>query len=356
MKIPRKIIFITILFTAAMLSACSGRRFSATSWPGIAVSDDTAYVAFGQHVYAVNLENGRERWRYPDPADNKISFFSAPVLTEDGQLIIGGYDNVLRSLNPENGREIWSFEGAGNRYIGSPLITEDAIYAPSADQYLYVLDLEGGLIDTFQADRALWAKPSTDGQSIYLTSLDHHVYALTPGSLNLEWSRDLSGAIVGSALITEDGKLFVGTFNNEMVALDTSDGDVIWRTTTSGWVWDQPALADNRLYFGDLDGAFYALDAQDGSLIWDLDPDGPIVGTPLITEEGIFFTTEEGKLNFFDREGNPIWNETIGGATYTKPVVAGELILVAPIESETLLVALNANGTERWAFTPAQDE
>ena len=358
MKIPRKIILIIILSAAALLSACSGRRVSATSWPGITVNEDTAYVAFGQFIYAVNLENGLERWRYPGEADNNMSFFAAPLLTADGQLLIGGYDNVLRSLDPQNREEQWIFEGASNRYVGSPLATEDAIYAPSADQNLYVLSLDGKLIDTFQTERAQWAQPSTDGQSIYLTSLDHIVYALTPGSLNLKWSQDLNGAIVGSPLVTDDGRLFVGTFANEMVALDTQSGAEIWRTTTSGWVWDRPALNDDRLYFGDLEGVFYALNAGDGSVIWQLPPNSSIVGTPLVTEEGIFFTTEEGTLYAVDFEGNSIWKTPIGGNIYTGPVAAGEFILVAPIDSDTSmrLVALNLNGTERWSFTTAEEQ
>jgi len=87
-----------------------------------------------------------------------------------------------------------------------------------------------------------------------------------------------------------------------------------------------------------------------------MQPDGPIVGTPLVNKEGIYFTTEVGSLYAVDREGNTRWERNIGGKIYTSPIAAGDLILIAPIESDDLLVALDANGTQQWAFAPKEEE
>jgi outer membrane protein assembly factor BamB len=47
------------------------------------------YVSSGSFIYAVDVQNGREVWRYPAEADSKLLFYATPVLTEDGQLLIG---------------------------------------------------------------------------------------------------------------------------------------------------------------------------------------------------------------------------------------------------------------------------
>ena len=136
------LVFIGITVT---LSACSGGATTASSWPGLTVDDQYAYVAYNTQVYAVDLVNGSERWRYPAEPDNNITFYSDPSLSQDGQLIVGGYDYVLYSLDAESGVQIWNFSAAENRYIASSLVQEENIFAPAADENLYSLDLNGRL-------------------------------------------------------------------------------------------------------------------------------------------------------------------------------------------------------------------
>ena len=67
------------------LSACAGGVTTATSWPGLTVDDKYAYVAYNTQVYAVDLVNGTERWRYPAEPDNNVTFYADPTLSEDGR-------------------------------------------------------------------------------------------------------------------------------------------------------------------------------------------------------------------------------------------------------------------------------
>ncbi len=352
------LITLIFLLLAVALSACSGSAFASTSWPGIIADENAAYLAYNQHVYAINLDTGIEKWRYPQEADNKISFYAPPALTTDGQLIVGGYNNLLYSLDPANGSLNWTFDQAKNRFIGSPLVRETGIFAPSADGNLYALDLNGNLLwPPYKIQKPLWAQPAADEdcECIYLTSMDHHVYAINAENGTLVWkSEDLRGAIVGTPAYDANSTLYVGTFSNEMLAFDAKTGRVKWRFPTDGWVWSGPALAEEMLLFGDLNGNFYALDATNGAELWRLQPNGPIVSTPLVVGDTIYFTTEENTIYAVDKDGNPVWNQTVSGKIYASPVLAGDLILVAPIESDTLLVALMGSGAQKWNFTPEQ--
>ena len=81
---------ILLLSLSLFLSACSGSAMATNSWPGLTVDTDseTLYVANNTFVYALALANGTEKWRHPTEADNKVTFFSPPTLSSDGQLIL----------------------------------------------------------------------------------------------------------------------------------------------------------------------------------------------------------------------------------------------------------------------------
>jgi len=350
----------SILLLASLLSACAGGATVASSWPGLAVDEDTAYLAFNNHVYAVRLDNGTQRWRFPAERDNQIAFYSDPALSPDGQLIVGGYNRILYSLNPADGSVNWQFNKAQNRYIASPLVTERGIFAPAADERVYGISLSGQPLWTFISEDEAWARPAAgnDCECLYLPALDHTVYAINPEDGKQIWqSEKLGGAIVGEPALSEDGILYVGTFGSEIVALNAQTGSVVWRAPTEGWVWSGPVLLEGHLYFGDLKGYFYAFNAEDGSELWRLTPeqlDGQIVGSPLVVDEGIYIVTQNGNLNYLDLEGNILWQKSVGGQLYTTPRLAGDKILVALVQSDEILAAYSREGAKLWGFTPPE--
>jgi len=355
-----KYILITsfLLILGNALTACTGGSFAATSWPGLTVASNTAYLAYNTQLYAFQTSNGSEQWHYPDKPDNKISFYATPAITSDGQLIVGGFNNVLYSLNPSSGQLNWQFSDAKNRYIGGALVTDQGIYAPNADKNLYALDLKGALLWTFTAKDPNWAQPALGNQChcIYLTSMDHYLYAINIENGSLLWqSQDLDGAIVGTPAVSEKGVVYVGTFASDMVALNAQDGSQLWRTPVDGWVWSGPALDNDKLYFGDLNGNFYALNSADGKMLWQLKPDqldGSISGTPLVIDNNIYITTQSGTVYALDTDGKIQWQQTVGGKLYGPPLSAGDLIMVAPNETDNILVALTKSGTQQWVFNP----
>jgi outer membrane protein assembly factor BamB len=355
------VLILTLFIAAATLSACTGgRRVVASGWAGIATNGDSAYLAYNNHVYAIDLTNGNERWRFPAEPDAEVTFYAPPAITDDGQIIVGGYNNVLYSLNPDNGQLNWSYEQSEGRYIGGPLVTEYGIYAPSTDNNVHALDKNGEEIwaQPFTTEQEIWARPAAakDCECIYITSMDHRVYAVDASTGKEIWkTKDLGGAIVGVPAVGEDGVLYIGTFAKEMIALQAQDGSEIWRFPTQDWVWAGPTLSDDKVFFGDLSGTFYALDRASGEQAWQIQPGSSIVGTPLLTEEAIYFTTEEGALISVTPDGTSRWQQPLEGNTYTGPIAAGDLILVATSQDEALLVAMDSNGVQKWAFGEAAE-
>lgn len=361
-KIKLALILLSTLLAGSLLSGCTGGAGLASSWPGLTVDLDSelVYLAMNTHVHAVNLANGSEKWRFPEKADNKITFFAAPALTDQGQLVAGAYDHALYSLQAENGQQVWSFKEATDKFVGPALANGEMIYAPNANYSLYALDSRGSLRWQFKTAQALWAKPLANGGQVYLASMDHHVYALDPESGREIWkTEDLGGAIVSSFSLGSDGVLYVGTLGSNLAAVDTANGSVLWNTKLGGWVWAKPLIKDGTVYLGDQSGIFYALDAQTGSVRWQIQPDPgadrALISSPVLVEDTLYFGSQAGILYAVDAaSGSPRWNKTLGGKIYADLALAGDKILIAPSEFDSALLAVDLLGNPVWNYTPAK--
>jgi len=354
MTMKRLTKILPLLLLGLLLTAC-GSGVGAVSWPGITIDEEsgTAYVAYNQAVYALQIENGAQRWRFP--AENQANFttFAPPQLTEDGQLLVSGYDQTLYSVNPENGNPGWTFAGATNRFIGSPLVAAGLIYAPNSDNRLYTLATNGELQWTFSSQQPLWSQPILVDEMLIVSSMDHNVYGVDTGSGEQIWSLDAGGAMVSNPTLGEGGIVYVGTLNRQVLAIDSSRGRLIWSHDAPDWVWGAPTYFDGQLFAGDLTGTVIVLDAATGQELWSVDTEGAITGSPLVMNDHIYVVNENGQVISFTLDGTIQWTQTIEAKLYGSPVAAGNLILVGVGTSEALVVALDENGDTAWTFTPA---
>lgn len=357
MKTNRLILFLALALLVVTLSACGGTP-TAVTWPGLAASGEAAYLANGSVVYAIRVSDGQQLWTFPDKPNSKLTFYSNPVLTSDGRLLIGssGADRSLFLVDAATGKSDWFFSGAKDHWVASPLVVGDMVYAPNADGNLYIFDLtipgQDKLIKTVQLSGKLWAQPVTDGNNLYITSLDHSIHTMDLKTYKVSTRTFLGGAILGTPALTE-GRLYVGAFDSSMVAINASDGSIAWTTPVKSWVWGGPVLDGGMLYFGDLDGNFYVVDAADGTIKDSFKPDGAILASPIVMNGNLIFVTESGVIYSLEVGGKIVSLETIAGSKiYTAPVLAGDLILVAPFQGDALLVALDKDGKQAWTFTP----
>ncbi len=380
-----------LVILALLLSGCSGSRFASTSWPGMLVDGDLAYLAFGQEMFAVEPGLQRVEWQFPGVVDSKSpSYYAAPTVT-DGLLVVGGYDSVLYGIDRETLVIEWSFHRATGRYIGSPVLLGDTVCAATAGNELFALSLDEldriGSVDKadearrsaeaaairweFKAEHGIWSAPLVTADVLYVTSLDHHIYALETESGREIWATELPGAMAGTPLLSDDGAtLFVGNFDHSLYALDADSGRQRWQVEAENWIWGQPALAGGKLFFGDLDGHLYAVEPDTGNVLWQQQVADAIRGGPV-------FDAASGHLYVASRKvANPgnistrgsvlaldvetyriLWEQPTNEAIYTKPAVSGEMLLVAPAQGSVLLHVYSAEtGVLQWEFAPHPDE
>src|SRR4030095_3409485 len=302
----KKLIIVTmILFGAVFLSACSGGAVRGMSWPGLAADAQTAYLADGSFVYAVNLSDGTELWRYPGSRNGKLTFYSTPAITPDGVVIVGsaGTDHSLIALNPKDINpdtkapvEAWKFSGAKDHWVAAPLVLNNKLFAVNSDGNLYILDLEDGQsvkdATVVKLDGRLWAQPITDGERVYITSLDHSVIAVDAETYKVVWHEDLGRAVTGSAVLGTDGMLYVGSLESKLEKFDPATGKHQSVLDAENWVWSTPSLDGDTLYFGDVSGNLYSYNTSTNKLNWNpVKPDtsetASITASPVVRDDHI---------------------------------------------------------------------
>ena len=386
----RKFLFVTfILLAAVFLSGCTG----AVAWPGLAAHGQTVYLANGPLVYALDARDGREQWHYPLQSDSKLAFYSTPVVTPEGLVILGssGINHSLFAVDPQKFPDIlpepvggvqrffcgiglsvcpeplkveaWIFSEAKDSWIAAPLAWDGRLFAPNADGNLYVLDLkDGSLIKKITLDggesnqpNRLWAQPITDGERVFVTSLDHSVFAIDAGAYEILWRADLGGAIPGGIAIGSDGMLYVGSFAKQLERFDPVTGKHQSVLDTKDWIWGTPIASGDNLYFSDIEGNFYSYNVKEAKLNWDsIKPDSAITSSPLAQETRVLVATESGNVYSVDADGKfTLWSESPGGKAYTTPVTGGGFVFVAYLEANYILAALDENGKPAWTY-PAQ--
>lgn len=378
----KKFLFLTVaLLAVILLSACSGGSVRGNTWPGLSVNNDVAYLADGPFIYAINIKDGTELWRYPGQRDNKLLFYTTPYISPDGMIIVGssGSNASLLALTP-NGQEAWSYTGTKYHWVAAPLQIDNRLYAPNSDGNLYVFDMSDGQTDkqpvkVVELATDLWAQPVTDGKNLYISALDHSLFAVDKDTYQIVWKEDLGTAITSPPFLASDGNLYVGSFASNLEKFDPATGSHEPVQQTTDWVWGTPSEVDNNIYFGDLSGSLYSFNIEDGKNNWDStvippdnwDPAGKktadeskytaITASPLVVNNVLLVATESGAIYEVDEQGkHELWGgreQQPGGKIYTTPVLAGELVLVSPMNSDAFLYAYDLNGNKKWSFKPA---
>lgn len=122
--------------------------------------------------------------------------------------------------------------------------------------------------------------------------------------LNLKWAFGFPGATSARAQPTvAGGRVFVGSQDGTVYALDQKTGCTIWSFTAASGVRTaivvQVSGGDALAYFGDGRANVYALDAETGKARWrqrvDSHPSAHITGAPTLFEDALYVAVSSGE-------------------------------------------------------------
>ena len=173
-----------------------------------------------------------------------------------------------------------------------------------------------------------------------------------------------------SSPVVDTERVYFGSDNGTMWALNQSDGSVAWSHKTlfgSGKkrIFSSPALFDDALFFGAYDGNFYALDTKTGKKKW-INFDADWIGSsPCVAEDlGVVFVglefglwNKQGGIAAFDaRTGERKWHATVESYVHSSPAYSKKFNMVAVGSQNGDIFAFNAQtGTLLWQFKRPTD-
>lgn len=287
--------------------------------------------------------DGGERWRIT--SRGTYNFTSGPPealpLVATAEYVAFGPGETLVAHDAATGKRRWSAPVGG-----VPLAVADGVVTTGTTG---IAAATGAVAWRFRDGGGISKPPAVVGNTVYVGSDDHTLYALAADAGTVEWTARTNGPIRASPAVGDDA-VYVGTMEGTLYAFDRADGTVLWRTPVGGRL-HSPVLADGTVYVGNFSRSVHAVDAADGTERWRTAVDGErFVALTLAAADGAVYGGANGDLRAFDAaDGTERWGITYGDRSRVQspPAVADGRVVVNVGDSLRVLDA--ADGTERWS-------
>jgi len=162
------------------------------------------------------------------------------------------------------------------------------------------------------------------------------------------WTFQCEDEIRGSPGV-DNGILFVGSYDNNLYALDVNDGKFLWKYPTEGGVVSRPAFAEGMVLFGSEDNRLYALSSRTGKLNWTYPTDGPIRCSPQVAEGHVFIGSDDGSMHAVNiLSSRRVWKYDTGGPVRSSPFIQGDQLFFGSESGD--LFCMDFRGTVKWRF------
>lgn len=195
-------------------------------------------------------------------------------------------------------------------------------YAQDADS-IYKMNL----LWSFKTKGQIYSSASTDDGRVYFGSEDKNLYAIDSRSGQQIWRFSSGGAIYSSPAIEKD-RLFCLSMDGWFYCLEKNAGKLLWKFKTGGEskqdIWDyylsDPVVQDGIVYFGSSDHFIYALQAEDGKLLWKFETGDEVHAKPAINKDSLFVGSFDGKMYALQaKTGKLLWTfQSVGDAYFPK--------------------------------------
>lgn len=349
---------------AMVLSGCSGGLFGG--------GDKKTTPTVGERIPVLSrIETGAK----VDPALAGVSVVLPPAQVNSEWAQVGGSASKASGhlALAENPTRAWtaSINGSTNRrrLAAAPVVGGGKLVAVDSDGVVHALDAKTGarlwthrmeLADNLE-NSAFGGGASISGDRVYATNGVGEVLALDASNGNVVWKVQPAGPLRGSPTIAF-GQVYVMTQDNQIFALDATDGSQVWQesgSATQAGVFGvaAPAAGQGTVIAGYSSGELSAYRYENGRVLWadalartsistevgsltDIDAD------PIIDSGRVYALGQGGRMAAYELvTGQRIWELNLAGIS--TPAIAGEWIFTLTDDARLLAIA-RSSGRVRW--------
>jgi len=260
---------------------------------------------FAGFIYALDEAEGNLLWKYQT---KKQITHSNPLFAES-KVFVGDESGSVYAIEAKTGKLVWQQQLEAYQIHSSPAYEGGVIYigTETADDsggrsdrgsYLYALDAKDGkVLWRFESDwrsnempNLIHGTPAVSDGVVYFGSENGWFYALDKNDGKVIWKKIITkkektsarqaagpGLVgVSTAPALGYGKIFVGTWGGEFLALDQKDGETVWEYSYGTEGTDSSAvLADGKVCLGSHYLDFYCFNQANGKILWKEKLGGP---------------------------------------------------------------------------------
>ena len=212
------------------------------------------------------------------------------------------------------------------------------------------ISLKGGVksLWEFDCEDEIRGTPLFNNGILYVPCYDNNLYALDASNGEFKWKYPAEGGIPGKPAVL-DSNVYFGSEDYRLHAVSTRSGNIVWAYYAEGPIRSSPRITQGHVFVGSDDGFLHAVSVSTGRASWKMDAAAEIRSTPCITQEHVYFGTEDGEVIALDFGGEVKWRFRAKRAVTSSPAVANDIVYFTSLDST--LYALDANtGWAHWRF------
>lgn len=326
----------------------TGNKFAGNSAAPI-VADGVCYYTCGDRMYAIDLETGNQKWKYPGEYGLHGSIKTTPAIY-DGNIYFGGGDGNLYCLDASTGAFKWAYATRGPIRC-QPVIVDGTVYFGSDDDSIYAVDAESGELT--------WNNPLTGKDDFSLgiavnsgiiiaSCMDGVTCGVTASNGRCRWMFRMTSVPLFTSPILDDN-IAVVTAGDSVYGVGAKSGQLRWSLTLPAEAAATPATDGKTLYVPCRDKNLYAYSIQvrRPGLKWakPVDLGTAPMSSPTISGDVVYVTSAKGVVAGYSTiDGTLKWRYVISPSSANTPGADYTDVAASPTIGNGALLVVSDDG------------
>jgi serine/threonine protein kinase len=262
-----------------------------------------------------------------------FSFHERPIRSLAPQVSAGLEAIVMRALEYDVDKRFASASEMKQALMLLTSPTQDTVEMSET----ITLDVSGGAggiqpLWTFKCEDEVRSSPAVVGGVLYVGSYDNNLWALNAQTGELVWKYPTEGGIASSPCVWRD-LVIVGSEDRILYAVFAHNGRIAWTCPTQDRIRSSPRVAMEHVFFGSDDSHLYNVSTRGGHVVWKFEAGGSIRSSPTIVEEIVYFGAQDYYVYALNiQDGSVKWKFRTNRPVISSPTVFEGLLLIGSMD------------------------
>ena len=296
-----------------------------------------------------------------------MSFITASPVAAEGKLFILDGRSELSALDSKTGHDLWRVDTADHRgpgkqaFGGGVAYGDGMVFVTSGYRFIAAYDAKTGKrVWRTPVNTPIHGAPTVSGGKLYVIDVSDQLSAVDTKTGSVLWTYqaldETSRMLIASSPAVVNDEVIAPFASGELVGVNAANGNDLWtdvlsltnRNNALSEIRDiggRPVVSRGIAYAGSHSGVFGAIDVRTGQRSWQL-PTASIT-TPWVAGDVVYLTDQKGRVICVARDSGQIyWIRALNDglrkkyrAVYSGPVLASNHLIV--VSNKGVLLALD---------------